>query len=289
MITIKELSVLPEGITQFQTPILNEVACSFPKGKISALVGPTGSGKSTLLYALSGLFSFDDGVIKDDDLTLDPFDSEKLIYEWRKRFGFLFQFSEMQLFEETVLDDVQFAPLNYGFTDADAKNSGKDALRLLNIEKKYWKKSPFALSGGQMKRVAIAGVLAAKPRILVLDEPTVGLDKTAKDALMQLLQHLVKTQQLTIVFATHDMDVVSELADHIVVLNKGEKQFEGTVQQLFENETIVMQNDLTYPQTIEAYLKLVEKFPIAQIEQWPITERDFLDWYHQYVKGGLNA
>ncbi|MBE6137659.1 MAG: energy-coupling factor transporter ATPase [Erysipelotrichaceae bacterium] len=223
------------------------------KDEFIAIVGKTGSGKSTLMQHMNALVLPSRGnvVIFDKMITPKKKKNPKL-KEVRKKVGFVFQFPEYQLFEETVLKDIMFAPLNFGFSQEEAKNKALEIAKLLKIEH-LLKKSPFNLSGGQMRKVAIAGILAYEPDILLLDEPTRGLDPKAAKEIMDLFYEIHKTTGKTIILISHDMNIVYEYTTRVVVMNDTQITFDGSKVELFGSDKY-LENHLTKPEV----LKLVD-------------------------------
>lgn len=245
-----------------------------------ALVGHTGSGKSTLVQLLNALKFPSIGKIdvngeyiinKEIDNNIDNKKYRKALIKnpklkfklkpLRKNTGLVFQFPEYQLFEETVLKDIMFAPKNFLKDEKEAEERAKKVSEIIGIDD-LLDKSPFSLSGGQMRKVAIAGVLAADPEILVLDEPTVGLDPIAKKELLELLKELNEKYHKTIIIITHDMDVVSEYIKRVLVLKQGKLMYDGSKEDLFKNEELVEECNLGLPTIVKLLKKLKTKLNI---------------------------
>jgi energy-coupling factor transport system ATP-binding protein len=226
---------------------LDNVSFSVEKGDFLAIVGKTGAGKSTLIQMLNGLLLPDEGEVDIDDFIVskDHKKRSKKLFLLRKKVGMVFQFPEYQLFEETVLKDVMFGPKNFGLKDDEAMAVAKSALTSVHIDEKYYNRSPFELSGGEKRKVAIAGILASKPEIMVLDEPTAGLDPLAKVDIMNLIKELHENGT-TIILVTHDMDVVMNYASKVVVLNDAKLMKVTTPDALF-NEPDVEKYSLEIP------------------------------------------
>jgi len=245
-----------------------------------AIVGHTGSGKSTMVQLLNALKFPSIGKIdvngeyiinKEIDNNIDNKKYRKALIKnpklkfklkpLRKNTGLVFQFPEYQLFEETVLKDIMFAPKNFFNDEKEAEERAKKVSEIIGIED-LLDKSPFSLSGGQMRKVAIAGVLAADPEILVLDEPTVGLDPIAKKELLELLKELNEKYHKTIVIITHDMDVVSEYIKRVLVLKQGQLMYDGSKEELFKQEALVEECNLGLPTIVKLLKKLKTKLNI---------------------------
>ena len=230
--------------TVFEKRVLKNVTLKLKERSYNVIVGKTGSGKSTLIEHINGLLVANSGeVIVGDTIITFPRNKRekkelaKKLREIRQDVAVLFQFSEQQLFETTVLKDIMFAPLNYGVIE----------------------KSPFELSGGEMRKVALCGILALNPKVLILDEPTVGLDYKSREDIMNLIKELQQKKNMTIVLVTHNMDYVLKYADKIFVLNKGELDFSGTAEELFSNKQILEKNSLDLPEVLKFYKELKSK------------------------------
>jgi len=228
------------------------------KDEFIAIVGKTGSGKSTLIQHMNALKLPSKGNVKVFDSVITPKKNKNpKLKKIRKRVGFVFQFPEYQLFEETVLKDIMFAPLNFGFSKEDAKKNAIKTLKLLHIEK-IANKSPFSLSGGQMRKVAIAGILSYSPDIILLDEPTRGLDPKGGEEIMEIFYNLHKETHKTFVMITHDMDIVYKYATRVIVLNDTKITFDGNTEDLFSSD-IYKNNHLSKPEVLKLIDYLNEK------------------------------
>lgn len=221
--------------TPFEYAALKDIDLEILEGSFTAIVGHTGSGKSTLIQHLNGLLLPEQGKVVIVDFVLEAKKKIKNIKELRKQVGIVFQFPEYQLFESTVLKDVMFGPKNFGASEEEARKKAQNALALVNIPEAYYEKSPFALSGGERRRVAIAGILAMEPKILVLDEPTAGLDPKGIDEMMTLFKQ-IHDKGTTIILVSHDMDVVLEYADKVIVLQAGHVIKMDTPSKLFQDD-----------------------------------------------------
>ena len=229
------------------------------KDEFVAIVGKTGSGKSTLLQHMNALALPTSGVVEIFDNVITPKKRKNPpLKEVRKRVGFVFQFPEYQLFEETVLKDIMFAPINFGLSKEEAKKKAIEIAKMLHIEH-LLKKSPFNLSGGQMRKCAIAGILSYDPDILLLDEPTRGLDPKAAKDIMEMFYEIFKKTGKTIVIISHDMNVVYKYATRVVVMNDSKITYDGSKEKLFETD-IYKENHLTKPDVLNLVDYLNEKF-----------------------------
>ena len=217
-IQAKKLNYTYQIGTPLEHVALKDVSINIEDGSYTAIVGHTGSGKSTLLQHLNGLLKPTSGEISINGYTIDNTTKNKELGKLRKEVGFVFQFPEAQLFEETVLKDIAFAPKNFGKSEDEAEKIAREKAKLVALPEEVLEKSPFELSGGQMRRVAIAGILAMEPKVLVLDEPTAGLDPEGRHQMMEMFNRLHKDENLTIILVTHQMNDVAEYADNVIVL-----------------------------------------------------------------------
>jgi len=222
------------------------ISLEVPSGKITAIVGAAGSGKTTLIQHFNGLLLPQSGKIFIDNI--DIFSNNSTLEEVRKKTGIVFQFPEYQFFEEKVFDEVAFGPRNQGLSDDEVENRVIDAINAVGLDfEKYRLRSPFVLSGGEKRRVAIASILAMKPQILVMDEPTVGLDPVSAKIIEEIMTAYQKADK-TVVFVSHNMDLVSRIADKVIVLKKGRKIYEGTKEGLFKDSELIDNAGLTLPE-----------------------------------------
>ena len=224
--------------TPYEFNALKDVNLDIKEGSFTGIVGKTGCGKSTLIQHLNGLLIPTSGEVNVDTyvLTSNKKSRTKKLKDLRKKVGVVFQFSENQLFEETILKDVMFGPLNFGAKAEDARKISIECLKKVGIPESYFEKSPFELSGGEKRRVAIAGILAMSPDVLVLDEPTAGLDPTGTKEIMNLFK-TINEEGKTVIFVTHDMSLVLEYATNVIVMKDKEIVKEATPAELFvENQ-----------------------------------------------------
>lgn len=262
----------------FAVSALKNVNLTIPKGKITAIIGHTGSGKSTLIQHLNVLLRPTHGevIINGEHVTHDSKNNN--LKALRKTVSVVFQFPEAQLFEETVLKDVMFGPLNFGVTEEEAERIAKEKLKLVNLDESLFERSPFDLSGGQMRRVAIAGVLALEPDVLVLDEPTAGLDPAGQKYMLEMFVNLHKEHNLTLVLVTHQMEDVALYADNVIVMSEGTAVLDGTPQEIFADEAQLEKLQLGLPQSLQFYHKLSRQLSIADENvQLPITINQLAD------------
>ncbi|HEU0376493.1 TPA: energy-coupling factor transporter ATPase [Streptococcus pneumoniae] len=239
--------------TPLASAALSDVSLTIEDGSYTALIGHTGSGKSTILQLLNGLLVPSQGSVRVFDTLITSTSKNKDIRQIRKQVGLVFQFAENQIFEETVLKDVAFGPQNFGVSEEDAVKTAREKLSLVGIDESLFDRSPFELSGGQMRRVAIAGILAMEPAILVLDEPTAGLDPLGRKELMTLFKKLHQSG-MTIVLVTHLMDDVAEYANQVYVMEKGRLVKGGKPSDVFQDVVFMEEVQLGVPK-ITAFCK----------------------------------
>jgi len=255
-ISFKEVDYTYSPNTPFEHKALNNINLEFSNGKITAIIGETGSGKSTLVQHLNGLLIPTKGEVEVLGKKILPDQKVKDIKELRKKVGLVFQFAEYQLFEETVLKDVMFGPKNFGVSEQEALEVSKKALLTCGITEDYFEKSPLEISGGQKRRVALAGVLSMKPQVLVLDEPTAGLDPQGAIEMMNLFKQLNKEEGITIFVVTHNMEHVLAYCDDVVVLHKGEVLMQTDTNTFFENDEYISKAGIEVP-TIIRFRKML--------------------------------
>ena len=258
-IRFKQVGFAYQAGTPFEMRALHDVTFSVKDGSYVAIIGHTGSGKSTILQHLNALLKPTEGLVELGDKTIDSTTGNKDLKPLRKKVGIVFQFPEAQLFEETVEKDVAFGPKNFGVSEEEALKIAAEVVKTVGLPEEVLKKSPFDLSGGQMRRVAIAGVLAMKPEVLVLDEPTAGLDPKGRLEMMEMFYKLNKEQNMTIVLVTHHMNDVSEYADHVIVIEAGNVVKEGSPKEVFSDASWLLEKQLGVPTTLAFVEKLKEK------------------------------
>lgn len=258
-IRFKQVGFAYQAGTPFEMRALHDVSFSVKDGSYVAIIGHTGSGKSTILQHLNALLKPTEGIVELGDKTIDSMTGNKDLKPLRKKVGIVFQFPEAQLFEETVEKDIAFGPKNFGVSEDEALKIASEVIHTVGLPEDVLKKSPFDLSGGQMRRVAIAGVLAMKPEVLVLDEPTAGLDPKGRLEMMEMFYKLNKEQNMTIVLVTHQMNDVSDYADHVVVIESGKVVKEGSPKEVFADASWLLEKQLGVPTTLAFVEKLKEK------------------------------
>ncbi len=242
--------------TPFEIGALKGVSVDFEKGEIVGVIGHTGSGKSTLLQHLNGLLKPQSGEIIFENENI--WASKENLRKCRFGVGLCFQYPEHQLFEATVYEDVAFGPKNMGLSEDDIKKSVYEALGFVGLTEDYLNKSPFDLSGGEKRRVAIAGVISMKPRVLVLDEPTAGLDPVGKKDLLNLIKNYNETTGNTVIFVSHNMDDVALISDKVLVLNEGKIVMSGTVKEVYSKGEELLELGLDVPEITRIFLCLKE-------------------------------
>lgn len=263
-ITFKSLSYIYDEGMPYTHHALKDINLNIEEGKITAIIGKTGSGKSTLVEHLNALLVPSSGSLEIEDTIILPGKKNKGLKALRKKVGLVFQFSEYQLFEETILKDVAFGPKNYGASEQEAIAKAKIALKMVGIDESYYETSPFDLSGGQKRRIAIAGILALEPKIIVLDEPTAGLDPKGSQEMIDLFVKLNKKAGITVILVTHDNEIVYNYADNTVLMADGEVKYSGNTLELFNDKEKVKEFNILEPKILSVKNALNDKgFKIA--------------------------
>ena len=245
-IALEHVNYIYSPGTAYEKRALNDISLEIGQGQFVGIIGHTGSGKSTLIQHLNGLMKATSGDILYDGQSIyaEGYDMRKL----RSQVGLVFQYPEHQLFEVDVISDVCFGPKNQGLSEEESEKNAREALELVGFPEKYYKQSPFELSGGQKRRVAIAGVLAMKPEVLILDEPTAGLDPKGRDEILDQIAKLHKETGMTVVLVSHSMEDVARYVDRIIVMNKGEKMLDSTPKEVFRHYKELEEVGLAAPQ-----------------------------------------
>jgi len=246
MIEVKNLEYLYGPGTAFETKALDNINLTINDGEFIAIIGHTGSGKSTLIQHLNGLLKAHSGEILYNGKNI--YDEDYDITAHRCKVGLVFQYPEYQLFETDVLTDVGFGPKNQGLSKEEIEKVSIKALEDVGMDEKYYKKSPFMLSGGQKKRAAIAGILAMNPEVLILDEPTAGLDPKGRDKILKKVSELHKERGITVIWVSHSMDDVARFAERIIVMNEGKVAYDGEPKEVFKNYIELEKMGLSAPQ-----------------------------------------
>ena len=236
--------------TPFEKLALKDINLSIPTGQFLAVIGHTGSGKSTLLQHLNGLLKPTKGIVNVGEYQISPKQKTKSLKPVRQKVGIVFQFPEHQLFEETVLKDICYGPMNFGVSEDEAIRRAKELIVKVGLSEDILQKSPFDLSGGQMRRVAIAGVLAMNPDVLVLDEPTAGLDPRGQREIMDMFYNLHKEKGLTTILVTHSMEDAAHYAEEIVIMQNGQLKKKGTPEEIFSQASELFEMGLDVPDVV---------------------------------------
>ena len=279
-IEIKNVNYLYSQGTSYEMHALKNVNLEIPDGQFVGLIGHTGSGKSTMTQHLNGLVKATSGHIyyNGEDIYDEKFSMKKL----RSKVGLVFQYPEHQLFETEVLADVCFGPKNLGFTKEEAEEKAKAALRMVGMGEEYDKSSPFELSGGQKRRVAIAGVLAMDPEVLILDEPTAGLDPRGRDEVLDQVSALQRSRGITVILVSHSMEDVAKYVDRLIVMNQGEVRFDGRPVDVFRHYKELEEIGLAAPQT--TYLMQELKKQGADVNTDATTVEEAADAIEAWLK-----
>lgn len=245
-IKLEHVNYIYSADTAYEKQALKDICLEIPHGQFVGIIGHTGSGKSTLIQHLNGLIRATSGTVyyNGENIYADGYNMKEL----RSQVGLVFQYPEHQLFEVDVLKDVCFGPKNQGFSEKECEERAREALKLVGLKEKYYEQSPFELSGGQKRRVAIAGVLAMCPKVLVLDEPTAGLDPKGRDEILDQIAYLHKTSDMTVILVSHSMEDIAKYVDRIIVMNHGEVMFDDVPKRVFSHYKELESVGLAAPQ-----------------------------------------
>ena len=292
-ISLKNVSYTYNYKTPYAREVLKDINLNVEEGSYTVIIGKTGSGKSTLIEHINGLLLPTHGEVLVNNVLITNPKSKKEKRELAKKLkvlrqdvAVLFQFSEQQLFETSVLKDIIFAPLNYGILEERAISKAKELIKLVGLDESYLDKSPFELSGGEMRKVALCGVLALEPKVLILDEPTVALDYKSREEIMTMVKKLKDELNMTIVLISHNMNYVLEYADKVFVLKNGKINFEGTVEELFADENLLKENSLEQPELLKFYNKLQENN--IKLNVFPRKYEDLIDSLKNKIGSSVN-
>lgn len=233
--------------TAWEQAAIVDINLTIELGTFIAIVGHTGSGKSTLIQHMNALLLPTTGKVKILDKEIIAGQKNKKVNEVRSRVGLVFQFPEYQLFEETVEKDIMFGPMNFGVSKEEARQRARKVIQMVGLDESILARSPFSLSGGQMRRVAIAGILAMEPEVLILDEPTAGLDPQGQEEMMQMFHDLHENYGKTIILISHDMNYVARYAKRVMVMNEGQIVFDGAPNELFSRPEFIQKYYLDLP------------------------------------------
>lgn len=285
-ITFDHVNFTYQAGTPFAGDGLKDVSVTIKDGSYTAIIGHTGSGKSTLLQHLNALLKPTSGTVTIGDFKITNETSNKNLKPLRQKVGMVFQFAENQLFEQTVAKDIAFGPKNFGVSDEEALKLAAQMVKLVGLPDSVLEQSPFDLSGGQMRRVAIAGVLAMQPEVLVLDEPTAGLDPAGRNEMMAMFQKLHETQGLTIVLVTHLMDDVADFADQVLVMDQGQLIKTGSPWTIFADPAWLTAHQLGLPKTAQMAQALTAKG--FQFDPQPLTTEELAQQLLPQIGGGAH-
>lgn len=292
-ISLKNVSYTYNYKTPYAREVLKDINLNVEEGSYTVIIGKTGSGKSTLTEHINGLLLPTHGEVLVNNVLITNPKSKKEKRELAKKLkllrqdvAVLFQFSEQQLFETSVLKDIIFAPLNYGISEERAISKAEELIKLVGLDESYLDKSPFELSGGEMRKVALCGVLALEPKVLILDEPTVALDYKSREEIMTMVKKLKDELNMTIVLISHNMNYVLEYADKVFVLKNGKINFEGTVEKLFEDKQLLKENSLEQPELLKFYNKMQENN--IKLDVFPRKYEDLIDALKNKIGSSIN-
>lgn len=269
-IQFRDVSFTYQAGSPIQHTALKNINVTIQPHKFTAIIGKTGSGKSTLVQHLNALLKPTSGIVRMGSRTITAQTTDKQLKELRKKVGTVFQFPEAQLFGQTIGEDIAFGPQNYGVSEKDALEIAKNTLPIVGLDESFLEVSPFDLSGGQQRRVAIASVIALEPEVLVLDEPTAGLDPSGQREMMDLFTRFNKEMGMTIILVTHRMEHVAEYADEVIVLENGTIAKQGTPREIFEDPELLEDNFLHVPQTV-TFAQALEKRYGWSFDEMPLT------------------
>ncbi|MFJ5791949.1 energy-coupling factor ABC transporter ATP-binding protein [Lysinibacillus sp. NPDC093197] len=272
-IKLQQVSYAYSQGTPFEKRALFDVDFEIPSHTYQAIIGHTGSGKSTILQHFNALLKPTSGKVQIGERTVEAGKKAKNLKAVRQRVGIVFQFPEHQLFEETVLKDIMFGPMNFGVSQKEAEIRARELVRLVGLPENVLDKSPFDLSGGQMRRVAIAGVLAMEPEVIVLDEPTAGLDPRGQKEIMDMFYALHQERSLTTILVTHSMEDAARYADNIVIMHEGKNVLTGTPREIFKDVETLKQFRLEPPRIVRFQQK-VEKMINTPLAKVCLTEEE---------------
>lgn len=247
--------------TPFVKTAIDDVNLEIEEGELVGVIGHTGSGKSTLIQHLNGLLKPSSGKVYIDGM--DIFETKEILHKTRFKVGLVFQYPEYQLFEETVFKDIAFGPKNLGLTETEVQESVRRAAECVGIPESMFEKSPFDLSGGQKRRVAIAGVIAMNPRVLILDEPTAGLDPRGRDTILNLIRRYHESSRNTVLLVSHSMEDVARFASKVLVMNQSRVYAYGSVDSVFARSGEMEEIGLSVPQITKVFRRLADRgYPV---------------------------
>lgn len=263
-IKFENVSYTYQAGSPFEHQALEDISFRVPSGSYVAIIGHTGSGKSTLIQHLNGLTLPTKGTVKVGPYSLSKENKPKDMKTLRSKVGAVFQYPEHQLFEETVVKDIAFGPKNFGVSESEIERRIKEIVPLVGLQDELLERSPFELSGGQMRRVAIAGVLATKPEVFVLDEPTAGLDPRGQKNIMDMFYNIHQSEKVTTILVTHSMEDALKYADHVIILNKGKVYMEGKPEEVLIKTNSLRKVNLDIPESILFLKNYIDYFSLEK-------------------------
>ncbi len=282
-IKLQQVSYAYAQSTPFEKRALFDVNFDIPSHTYQAIIGHTGSGKSTILQHFNALLKPTSGEVHIGDRVVVAGKKAKALKVVRQKVGIVFQFPEHQLFEETVLKDIMFGPMNFGVSEKEAEIRARELVRLVGLPENVLEKSPFDLSGGQMRRVAIAGVLAMEPEVIVLDEPTAGLDPRGQKEIMDMFYALHQERGLTTILVTHSMEDAARYADDIVIMHEGKNVLSGTPREIFKDVQTLKEFRLEPPRIVRFQHK-IEKLMDSSLSKVCLTEEELANEIARVLK-----
>lgn len=280
-VNFKDVSYIYQKGTPFEYEALHHIDTHFEEGRYYAIIGQTGSGKSTLIQQFNGLLKPTYGVVELNDLKIMAKTKDKEIRPVRQKIGMVFQFPEAQLFEDNVEREILFGPKNFKMDLEKVKDYAYRLLMQLGFERDIMEKSPFQMSGGQMRKIAIVSILAMDPDVIILDEPTAGLDPKSRIQVMSLFKQLQEEQGKTIVLVTHDMNDVAQYAENVKVMQKGSLVFEGTPRALFGSLERVRDYHLDLPDIVQLQYDFEKKYNV-QLPFTALSDEEFIKLYKEW-------
>ncbi|AMY06541.1 energy-coupling factor transporter ATPase [Staphylococcus condimenti] len=280
-VNFKDVSYIYQKGTPFEYEALHHIDTHFDEGRYYAIIGQTGSGKSTLIQQFNGLLKPTYGAVELDDLKIMEKTKDKAIRPMRQKIGMVFQFPESQLFEDNVEREILFGPKNFKMDLEHVKDYAYRLLMQLGFDRDIMEKSPFQMSGGQMRKIAIVSILAMDPDVIILDEPTAGLDPKSRVQVMSLFKQLQKDYGKTIVLVTHDMNDVAQYAENVKVMQKGSLMFEGTPRALFGNLERVRDYHLDLPDVVQLQYDFEQKYK-TKLPYTALSDEEFIQLYKEW-------
>lgn len=280
-VKFNQVSYVYQKGTPFEHVALRDIETTFQQGKYYAVIGQTGSGKSTLIQHFNGLLKPSTGKLQIDDITLTHKTKDKVLKQIRKRIGVVFQFPESQLFEDSVEREILFGPKNFNMPIDEVKARAYKLLIDFGFSRDILQQSPFQMSGGQMRKIAITSILAMDPDIVILDEPTAGLDPKSRDQIMKMIKKLQVEQNKTIILVTHEMNDVAKYVDEIKIMKQGQLVEECSPRKLFSDTNYVNQLHLDVPDVVKLQRDIEDKYQYY-FNKIALTEDEFIDMYKEW-------